>query len=189
MNEGINKDQEPYKFKFELIEPDESANSIFDISPKQAVMGPHETQTFTVTFSPNKEGKGPGQYKSIILATPKLSNDELQIAEDAAEFTKKGALGIVSFNVTGESIEPILTLDKKERIDGLHHLNFKCWSIRGEPEAPNPIQKVTFTNNNKADLIFNIQAEGPFEIYKTKTNTNAKHPSAPSTPLNSCKLL
>jgi hypothetical protein len=138
-NSGLNKGEYPYKFTYDFIEPQESADSIYEISPKQAVMGPREVQTFTVTFSPNKPGKEPGMYKSIVMASPSLTNDELLIAEDAEEFKIKGALGIVAFNLVAESIKPILTIDKKERIDGYHHVNFKYWSYRGDPEAPSPI--------------------------------------------------
>ena len=139
-------------------------------------MGPRETKVFTVTFSPNMEGKGPGLYRSIVMATPSLTQEELQIAEDAEEFKEKGSLGIVSFKLFADCIVPALTLDKKARIDGLYHLNFKQWSFKDDPEAPDPIQKVTYTNQSKADLFFNLMVDGPFQIVKTKTNTNAKHP-------------
>ncbi len=56
---------------------------------------------------------------------------------------------------------------------------FKYWSYRGCEEAPNSIQKIIYTNDTKSDLVFNLKTEGPFEIVKTKTNTNAKHPQAP----------
>ena len=36
-------EENPFKFNFELIEPEESKNSIFDIEPKQTVMGPKQT--------------------------------------------------------------------------------------------------------------------------------------------------
>lgn len=58
-------------------------------------------------------------------------------------------------------------------------MNFKCWSYRGDGDAPSSIYKVTYTNETKSDLVFNLLTEGPFEITKVKTNTNAKHPNAP----------
>lgn len=45
--------------------------------------------------------KGEGEFKSVILATPELTREELQIAEDGEEFTRKGALGIISLNLYG----------------------------------------------------------------------------------------
>ena len=63
------------------------------------------------------------------MATPELSKDELDLAEDGDEFLKKGALGIISLKLSGETIEPYLTIDKKSRNDGENHLNFKYWSI------------------------------------------------------------
>lgn len=87
---------------------------------------------------------------------------------------KKGSLGIVSFKVQGESISPTLTIDKKQRTDGEYHMNFKYWSFRGgDSEVPSSIQKLTYTNNTKADLLFNLETTGPFEILKTKSSTNA----------------
>ena len=38
------------------------------------------------------------------------------------------------------------------------------------------IKKLTFSNNSKADMTFNLGVSGPFEIVKTKSNTGAKHP-------------
>ena len=35
---------------------------------------------------------------------------------------------------------------------------------------------MTFTNESKADLTFNLNINGPFEIVKTKTNSGAVHP-------------
>jgi len=35
---------------------------------------------------------------------------------------------------------------------------------------------LTFTNESKADLTFNLNITGPFEIVKTKTNSGAVHP-------------
>ena len=61
-------------------------------------MGPREITTFSVTFYSDK---GEGEFKSVILATPELTRDELQIAEDGEEFTRKGALGIISLNLYG----------------------------------------------------------------------------------------
>jgi hypothetical protein len=61
-------------------------------------VGPREVTTFNVTFYPNK---GEGEFKSVILASPELTKEELQIAEDGEEFNRKGALGIISLNLYG----------------------------------------------------------------------------------------
>ena len=53
----------------------------------------------------------------------------------------------------------------------------KKWAVADE-DAPNVIQKLTFSNDTKADMTFNFQTSGPFEIIKSKSNTGAKHPLA-----------
>lgn len=49
-NNGFDSNENPFKFNFSVIEPEESKNSAFEVSPKQTVMGPREIQTFTVIF-------------------------------------------------------------------------------------------------------------------------------------------
>ena len=56
-------------------------------------------------------------------------------------------------------------------------MRLKYWSHQSE-DAPAKIQKLTFTNDSKADLTFNLNITGPFEIVKTKTNSGAVHPLA-----------
>ncbi len=113
-----------------------------------------------------------------MMATPELSQEELEIAEEGDEFIRKGALGIIAMNLTGETLNPELTIDKKPRHDGEHHLGFKYWSVPTDPDAPSATQKVIYTNNSKADMTFNLNINGPFEIVKTKSNTGAVHPLA-----------
>jgi len=62
-------------------------------------------------------------------------------------------------------------------MDGQNHMRLKYWSVNSE-DAPPKIQKLTFTNDSKADLTFNLNINGPFEIVKTKTNSGAVHPLA-----------
>ena len=71
-------------------------------------------------------------------------------------------------------------MDKRSQMDGDHHIAIRTWSVPNEPEAPPRVRKVTFTNETKADLVFNLSTTGPFEIVKTKSNTGAKHPLAVS---------
>jgi hypothetical protein len=68
-------------------------------------------------------------------------------------------------------------------------MNFKYWSIPNEPEAPSAIQKIIYTNDTKADLTFNLNIQGPFEIVKTKSNTGATHPLAAQTTTSKGKTL
>ena len=57
-------------------------------------------------------------------------------------------------------------------------MNFKYWSIPNDSEAPSATQKIIYTNNTKADMTFNLNIAGPFEIVKTKSNSGAAHPLA-----------
>lgn len=116
------------------------------------------------------------------MATPSLTQEELLIADDAKDFAKKGSLGVVSFNIMGETIDPVLTVDKRTRVDGLNHMSYKYWSYRGDPDTPSAIQRLIYTNDTKTDLVFKLTTNGPFEIVKTKSNTNAQHPQAPVIP-------
>lgn len=132
-NFSYDRRDNPYKFNFEAIEPEESLDSAFEIQPKNLQVGPRETCTFNVTFFSNK---GEGEFKSVILASPELTKDELQIAEDGDEFSRKGALGIISLNLYAMTLKPRLTIDKKSRYDGENHLNFKYWSVPTDTDAP-----------------------------------------------------
>jgi len=55
-------------------------------------------------------------------------------------------------------------------------MRIKYWSVPNEEGAPSKVQKLIFTNDSKADLIFNLNINGPFDIVKTKTNSGATHP-------------
>ena len=41
-NHGFDSGENPYKFKFDVIEPEESKNSTFEVAPKRCVLGPRE---------------------------------------------------------------------------------------------------------------------------------------------------
>lgn len=92
----------PYKFNFQAIEPAESTDSVFEINPKQITVQPRSQEQFTVTFHPVK---GVGQFNSILLASPVLSAEELEISSKD-EQPQKGALGIISLNLMGNTIRP-----------------------------------------------------------------------------------
>lgn len=102
----------------------------------------------------------------------------MEVAEDGEEFAKKGALGIISLNLYGMTIEPYLKIDKRTRVDGNNHVLFKYWSVPHEPDAPSDVRKLIYYNETKADLTFNLNVTGPFEIVDTKSNTGSKHPLA-----------
>lgn len=101
-----------------------------------------------------------GEFKSVVLATPELSKEELEVAEDGDEFAKKGSLGVISLNLYGMTIEPYLQIDKKMRVDGANHVLFKSWSVPNEEDAPKEIRKLTYYNETKADLTFNLSITG-----------------------------
>lgn len=75
-NVAFDKNETPFKFEYKAIEPDISENSAFKIEPESVTVGARSTFTFTVTFDPSH---GTGSFKTIILATPELSNEELEI--------------------------------------------------------------------------------------------------------------
>lgn len=176
-NLAFDKAELPYKFEYQAIEPEPSQGSAFKIEPPTAVVGSRSTHQFSISFDPSK---GTGNFKSIILASPVLSQEELEIqkADDKAssvDFTKKGSLGIISLRLDATTIDPVLSIDRKQKMDGQNHMRLKYWSVQSE-DAPKKIQKLTFTNNSKADLTFNLNITGPFDIVKTKTNSGAVHP-------------
>lgn len=129
---------------------------------------------FKVTFQPSH---GLGDFKSILVANPQLSQEEIEIIDDPADLPKPGSLGIIAVNLAATTIAPCLKIDKSLKMDNERHINFKVWSTNDE-YAPSHTRKLIFSNDSKADMIFNLNATGPFEIASTKTNTGAKHPLA-----------
>jgi len=79
--------------------------------------------------------------------------------------------------LNANTISPHLSIDKSERFEGGKQVKIKKWALNAE-DAPNNIQKLTFSNDTKADLTFNFGVNGPFDIVKSKTNSGAKHPLA-----------
>ena len=181
-NFAFDKAENPFKFELKAVEPPPSTDSAFKIEPSQCVVGPRSNHEFTVTFDPSK---GPsGKFRSIVLATPELSADELEIQADKAaqgtasnvDLLKKGSLGIISLNLDALTINPVLSIDRKLKMDGQNHMRLRYWSVPNDEGAPKKIQKLTFTNDSKADLTFNLNINGPFELVRTKTNSGATHP-------------
>jgi hypothetical protein len=54
---------------------------------------------------------------------------------------------------------------------------FYHWSVE-DPDQPDSIRKLVVKNDTKANMIFNVSVDGPFEIVGAKTNTGATHPLA-----------
>ena len=127
-----------------------------------------------MAFNPTHEV---GKFQTILLASPELSANEIEIAKDKSDLPKKGSLGTIALMLNANTIAPTLSIDKSDRMDGGKQVKMQKWAIASE-DAPNTIKKLTFSNDTKADLTFNFGVNGPFEIVKSKTNSGAKHPMA-----------
>jgi len=117
-----------------------------------------------------------------VLATPYFSQEEIEASDlSPDQIPRKGTLGNISLNLQAVTIAPQLQLDKAIKQDGEKHFRIKYWSTNGKdfPEAPSNVQKLTFSNDSKADMTFSLDCKGQFEILKTKTNTGGVHPLAP----------
>ena len=66
-------------------------------------------QEFTVHFNPNQ---GVGNFKSIVIATPEVSQEEIEIATNVNDLPKKGTLGVIALGLDANTIAPGLSLDK-----------------------------------------------------------------------------
>lgn len=175
-NQSFDKKKYPFKFNFSAVEPEESKTSAFEITPKNCYIDRKSEQTFKVSFSPSH---GLGNFQSILLATPLCSPDEIAAAKDPADLPKPGTLGSISLSLNAETIEPYLKIDKTVQLDGNRHIKMKVWSQQFL-EAPSHTRSLTFSNDSKADMVFNFSTSGPFEIISTKSNTGSKHPLAAS---------
>jgi len=69
-NQSFDKKKFPFKFNFTALEPAETKNSAFEISPKKTTVACRSEQVFKVSFSPSQ---GLGNFQSILLATPTLA--------------------------------------------------------------------------------------------------------------------
>jgi hypothetical protein len=97
------------------------------------------TQQFTVHFDPNV---GVGNFNSIVLATPYLSQEEIEASDLSPDnLPKKGTLGNIALNLQAVTIAPRLQLDKSVKMDNEKHFNIKYWSTSGKdfPEAPKSV--------------------------------------------------
>lgn len=151
-NQSFDKKRNPYKFNFVAIEPEETKDSAFEINPKNFTCPARSIQEFQVTFNPTQDV---GNFKSIVISSPDLAQEEIEIQGDSSDLPKKGALGIIALNMNANTISPQLSLDKSVKMDGGKHINFKKWAVVDD-DAPNIIQKLTFSNDSKADMTFNF---------------------------------
>ena len=69
-NQSYDKKSTPFKFNWKALEPAESVNSPFEITPKMAAVPSRSFQEFKVSFNPSTDV---GAFKSILLATPELA--------------------------------------------------------------------------------------------------------------------
>jgi hypothetical protein len=240
-NTGFDSEENPFRLKFDLIEPEPSHGSAFQIEPQHVIIPARETQFFEVKFDSDQ---GVDTFRSVILSHPQLvdnfdlpkeekelehsmderspskhvdlydyqsdssdeeghhymdsmqadeprqpsdkersrkrspsDNEDDYLARDAS----KRDLGIVALKLFASTIEPVLTVDMKKKLDGEYYFNFYQWPVDHE-EEPSPIQKICLVNETKANLIFNVNTEGPFKIVNTKTNSGSIHPLAPVRP-------
>lgn len=60
-------------------------------------------------------------------------------SESNNDLLKKGSLGIISLNLDALTIDPVLSIDRKLKMDGQNHLRLKYWSVTGEEDAPKKI--------------------------------------------------
>jgi hypothetical protein len=127
-----------------------------------------------VTFNPNY---GLGKFKSIVIASPQLAEEEIELIDNPDDLPKAGTLGIIAVNLSSQTIAPYLKIDKSVKMDGERHINMKVWSTN-DSYAPSNISKLIFSNDSKADMVFNFNTQGPFEIVTSESNTGAKHPLA-----------
>jgi len=123
---GFDRKESPFKFDLRVVEPEESTDSAFEINPKVVNVGSRKTEKFTVTFHSDR---GVGDFKSILLASPDLSADELSLLEEGDELLKKGALGSIALMLKAWTLGPRLTVDKSVRMDGNNHIAFRYWSV------------------------------------------------------------
>ena len=67
------------------------------------VVNARSLQEFTVTFNPTKDV---GNFKTILLASPELSQEEVEIADDPNDLPKKGSLGTIAIKLNANTIQP-----------------------------------------------------------------------------------
>ena len=70
-----------------------------------------------------------GNYRTILLASPEISQEELEIADDPNDMPKKGSLGTIALRLNANTIKPELSIDKSVRLDGGKQIKIKKWAV------------------------------------------------------------
>jgi hypothetical protein len=96
-----------------MIEPPESENSPYEIEPKVCVIPSKASQEFKVKFNSDQ---GVGTYPSVVLAHPKLAEQEIDSDDEEKLAAAKRPLGIVALKLTAMTIDPYLKVDKLEKL-------------------------------------------------------------------------
>lgn len=83
----------PYKLEFNMIEPDESQNSPYEIEPKECIIPSKAVVEFDVKFSSDQ---GVANFPSVLLAHPQLAEQDIDPDDEEKLAAAKRPLGIVS---------------------------------------------------------------------------------------------
>ena len=113
-NQAFDYKDQPFKLEFNWIEPEQSHNSPFDIEPRNCVIPSKQTLEFSVIFNSDQ---GINKYPAVILAHPKLAEQEIDPDDEEMLALATWPLGIVALKLLAETIAPVLTVDRKERLD------------------------------------------------------------------------
>ena len=78
-NSAFDSKDMPYKLDFDMIEPPESTESPYEIEPKVSVIPSKTSATFEVKFNSHLDV---GDFPSIVLAHPKIAEDNIDPDDD-----------------------------------------------------------------------------------------------------------
>ena len=113
-NSTFDSNNMTYKLNFAMIEPPESTESPYEIEPKVCVISSKSTATFTVKFNSHLDV---GHFPSVMLAHPKIAEQNIDPDDDELISAKSRPLGIVALWLNATTCEPILMVDKLQRLD------------------------------------------------------------------------
>lgn len=158
----------PYSVDYDFVEPEESKNSLFTVTPKSTVIGAKQKATFEVTFDTSGDI---GEYNALIQARPKLTKESVSGSDTN--------LGVIYLALRGEILKAHLVVDKKMQRDGKPHLQFEIWP-NNDCGAPQLSKKIPLINESPADIALMLATTGPFSVVSTFTNA-PPHPLAKET--------
>lgn len=165
----------------QMIERESSKNNKKDLYDYNSDSSEENSNNFN-----NADYNAQNEYNQEPSLQEHMSKDRITESDrksdfDAAQDAAKRSLGIVALNLFAKTIEPVLSIDMKKKLDSEHYFNFYQWPMNHEDE-PSAIERISLVNKTKANLIFNLSTEGPFKIVTTKTNSGSVHPLAASKP-------